>query len=229
MTDKCVVLLSGGLDSTVLLYNLVSTYECYPLTIGYGQRHIRELTAARNVCEARGGDLLKRWKYVELGVLRTLLPSSLTGVGEIPKGHYEDESMKSTVVPNRNMILLSIAGGYASGLGAKYVFYAAHTGDHAIYPDCRPEFIASAAETICLGTGWNNDGVELRAPFNKVSKTDIVKLGKKINVPFYLTWSCYEGRDVHCGVCGTCTERREAFKLAGVEDPTIYIAEFMPK
>lgn len=222
---RCVVLLSGGLDSTVLMYSLVNEYEVWPLTIAYGQRHNKEIIAARNVCEARDYNLLLRWKYVDLSVLRNLLPSALTGKGEIPLGHYEAESMKATVVPNRNMILLAVAGGYADGLGAKHVAYGAHFGDHAIYPDCREVFIQSCRQTIRLGTGWNEDGVELHTPFSRMTKADVVKLGEKLNVPFERTWSCYEGKDVHCGVCGTCTERREAFQLAKVHDPTVYIAE----
>ncbi len=223
MSDKCVVLLSGGIDSTTLLYSLVEHYECYPITIVYGQLHKKEIWAARNVCAARSDALVKRWKYIDLSVLGGLLPSALTGVGDIPEGHYADESMKSTVVPNRNMVLLAIAGGYAQGIGAKYLSYGPHSGDHAIYPDCRPEFVSAITVALQLGTGWNNDGVELIAPFSKMTKTDIVRLGKKLNVPYRLTWSCYKGGDLHCGVCGTCVERKEAFKLAGVEDPTKYI------
>ncbi len=225
MGNKAVVLLSGGIDSTTLLYSLMMDYECYPLTISYGQRHEREVMAARNVCEARTEVLLKRWKYVNLNVLGSLLPSSLTGVGEIPEGHYADESMKSTVVPNRNMILLAIAGGYAQGIGANIVAYAPHMGDHPIYPDCRPEFIQAVGKAIELGTGWEpGDGVELVSPFSKMTKTDIVKLGKKLNVPYHLTWSCYKGGEEHCGVCGTCVERKEAFKQSGIKDPTKYSA-----
>ncbi len=226
---KAVVLLSGGLDSTTLLYQMVKDYECYPLTISYGQRHNKEIMAARNVCEARGGDLIKRWKYLDLShQLQGLLPSSLTGVGDIPHGHYQAENMKSTVVPNRNMILLALAAGYAQGIGAEVVGYAAHAGDHAIYPDCRPEFVQSCHDAILLGTGWNKDGVKLIAPFVGITKADIVRVGRAINVPFFMTWSCYEGGDIHCGVCGTCTERKEAFKLAGVPDPTKYMAEKLP-
>jgi len=225
MVKKCVVLHSGGMDSTTLLYELVSKYECYPLSITYGQRHEKEVIAARNVCEARDHNLLLRWKLVRLDLLRGLLPSSLTGVGNIPYGHYQEESMKSTVVPNRNMILLALAAGYAQGLGASFVGYAAHAGDHAIYPDCRPEFVEACGNTIRLGTGWDNDGVQLLAPYVNMTKADICERGAKLNVPYHLTWSCYEGRDIHCGVCGTCTERKEAFKLAGVPDPTKYLAE----
>lgn len=219
---KAVVLLSGGIDSTVLLYSMIADYECYPLAINYGQRHSKELLAARNVCEARGGGLLHRLRYLDLRVLGQLLPSSLTGVGKIPEGHYADESMKATVVPNRNMILLSLAAGYAQGIGAHYVAYAAHEGDHPIYPDCRPEFIIAVDEAVHLGTGWAQEGVRLLAPFVLVAKKDIVTLGKSLNVPFHLTWSCYVGGDIHCGKCGTCVERREAFQLARVKDPTVY-------
>jgi len=225
LVKKAVVLLSGGIDSAVLLYSMVNKFECYPLTISYGQRHEKEVLAARVVCEARDRNLLLRWSWLDLRVLKELLPSALTGKYIIPHGHYTDESMKSTVVPNRNMILLAVAAGYAQGLGAGTVAYAAHSGDHAIYPDCRPEFITSAMETMRLGTG---DAVILYAPFVHLTKAEIVKLGQRFTVPFAHTWSCYEGGPVHCGVCGTCTERREAFKLAGVPDPTVYIAEHLP-
>jgi len=216
---KCVILLSGGIDSTVLMYSLIADYEVWPLTVSYGQRHHKEVLAARNVCEARGDWLLKRWKYLDLGNLRSILPSALTGVGEVPSGEYDKVTMSRTVVPNRNMIFLAIAAGYAEGLGASHVAYAAHAGDHAIYPDCRPEFINSVGETIKLGTGGK---VSLLEPFVSKTKADIVALGKKLVVPFRLTWSCYRGEDLHCGLCGTCLERKTAFKEAGVEDPTKY-------
>lgn len=224
MSRKCVVLHSGGMDSSTLLYDLARKYECYPLSVEYGQRHRKEVMAARNVCEARDHNLLLRWRVVHMDAVKGLLPSSLTGVGEIPHGHYQSESMKSTVVPNRNMILLALAAGYAQGLGAEYIGYAAHAGDHAIYPDCRPEFFEACRVAIRLGTGWNDEGVELLAPYIHDTKADICAKGAKLNVPFALTWSCYEGNDIHCGVCGTCTERREAFELAGVYDPTRYMA-----
>jgi len=222
MNEKCVVLLSGGIDSTVLMYSLVESYEIWPLTIGYGQRHHKEVMAARNVCEARGDWLLKRWKYLDLSNLRFVLPSALTGVGEVPKGEYDKEIMSQTVVPNRNMIFLAIASGCAEGLGAEHVAYAAHSNDTVVYPDCRPEFVRSVGETIKLGTG---EKVSLLEPFVYKTKADIVTLGRKLNVPLKLTWSCYEGKELHCGVCSTCLERKEAFKKARVEDPTKYIAE----
>ena len=219
MNKKCVVLLSGGIDSTVLMYSLIADYEVWPLTISYGQRHHREVIAARNVCESRGDWLLKRWKYVDLSNLRSILPSALTGVGEVPTGEYDKETMSQTVVPNRNMIFLAVAAGYAEGLGAGYVAYAAHTEDHYLYPDCRPEFIGSVGETIKLAT----DGkVKLIEPFTYKTKADIVTLGKKLSVPFRKTYSCYQGGEFHCGVCSTCLERKKAFVQAKVEDPTEY-------
>lgn len=226
MSEKCVVLLSGGVDSTVLMYSLIENYEVWPITIVYGQKHDKEVAAARNVCEARGNWLLKRWKYVDLKGLQVLLPSSLTGVGDIPEGHYEAESMKSTVVPNRNMILLAIASGYANGMGAKYVAYAPHKGDHVIYPDCRVAFIDAMRTAIRLGTGWENDGVELLTPFDTFTKVDIVKFGKSLTVPFKLTWSCYNGAYRPCLRCGTCTERTDAFLRAGIVDPALTLAEW---
>jgi 7-cyano-7-deazaguanine synthase len=216
--EKAVCLLSGGLDSSVLLYSLALGYECYPLTVYYGQRHMREVVAARNVCEALNKEVLLRWKSVNLRTLQPLLPSALTFFGEIPEGHYNEPSMKQTVVPNRNMILLSVAAGYAEGIGAGFVAYAVHTEDHYIYPDCRPEFVESAARTIKLAT----DGkVKLIAPFAYLTKVEIVKLGNKLGVPFERTWSCYKGGERPCLRCGTCVERAEAFSKAGLEDPLV--------
>ena len=220
MSKKCVVLLSGGLDSTVLMYSLIAEYEVWPLTIGYGQRHNREVLSARNVCEARGDWLLKRWRYLDLSNLRFILPSALTGVGEVPRGEYDKEVMSLTVVPNRNMIFLAIAAGYAEGIDVEHVAYAAHTEDHYLYPDCRPEFVESCAKTIKLAT---DSKIELIEPFICMTKADIVLLGKKLVVPFKLTWSCYEDGGVHCGECSTCLERQRAFDVAGVDDTTAYV------
>ncbi|MBA7499203.1 7-cyano-7-deazaguanine synthase [subsurface metagenome] len=218
---SAVVLLSGGIDSSVLLYYLATStikYECYPLTILYGQKHSKEVIAARSIAES----LNLEGKFINLTCLKELLPSSLTGIGDIPQGCYTDKSMKSTAVPNRNMILLAIAAGYAQGLGAGIVAYAAHAGDHTLYPDCRPEWIKSARKTIELGTGWDNDEVKLLAPFSIFSKADIVELGIKLKVPFELTWSCYEGKKEACGECGTCIERLAAFAANSVIDPIQY-------
>ena len=216
---KCVVLLSGGIDSTVLMYSLIADCEVWPLTIDYGQRHSKEVIAARNVCEARNHNLLLRWKYVDLSNLRLVLPSALTGVGEVPTGEYDESTMSQTVVPNRNMIFLAIAVGYAEGIGASLVAYAAHTEDHYLYPDTRPEFVVAVSKAIHQATEYE---VSLTTPFLNKTKADIVALGKKLNVPLKRTWSCYRGEELHCGLCSTCLERKKAFVQAKVEDPTEY-------
>jgi len=216
MSKKVVVLLSGGMDSTTLLYFLRNSgFDCFPLTISYGQSHAKEILAARNVCEKLG--LILSWKLVNMDCLKTLLPSALTGVGKVPEGQYDDSSMSQTVVPGRNLIFLAVAAGYAQGLGAGGVAYAAHSGDHSIYPDCRPEFIQSAAEAVRLGYE-----IDLLTPFSGIDKTEMVRIGSKLEVPYWMTWSCYVGGEYHCGKCGTCDERKDAFVKAGVSDPTVY-------
>lgn len=216
---KAVVLLSGGLDSTVLMYGLIERYEVWPLTINYGQRHVCEVTAARRVCEARGDWLLQRFQYVDLSSLSQAIKCALHGFGDIPVGPYASETIDTCVSPNRNMILLAIAAGYAMSIGAEHVAYAAHHNDAAVYADCRPKFVKSVGETIHLATDLK---VALLAPFVGWSKSSIVRFGKGLNVPFKWTYSCYNGGANHCGVCPTCLDRRNAFEHAGVEDPTYY-------
>ncbi len=215
---KTVLIYSGGLDSTVLLYHLhTAGHDISALTVNYGQRHSCELDSAQQICE-----LLKVQNSIaDLSAIQPLLAgSSLTSPEiEVAEGHYTEENMKTTVVPNRNMILLALAAGHAISIGANSVAYAAHSGDHAIYPDCRNEFADAMAEAIRLAD-WST--VELERPFVNWTKADIVKRGTELNVPFALTWSCYKGEAIHCGRCGTCIERREAFDLAGVTDPTEY-------
>jgi len=216
--SKTVLIYSGGIDSTVLLYDLLNSgHDVQALSVNYGQRHSKELDCAKSLCK----QLNVEHHAADLTALNPLLSgSSLTSPHvQVPEGHYEDESMKATVVPNRNMILLSIATGWAMSTGASSVSYAAHSGDRAIYPDCREEF-ADAMNSVMEIAGW--DKVSLNRPFSSLTKADIVKLGDELDVPFEQTWSCYKGGQVHCGVCGTCVERREAFQLAGVTDPTIY-------
>ena len=218
---KTVLVYSGGLDSTVLLYHLLSAGDTVStLSVNYGQRHSKELKRARTIISA----LSIEHREIDLTSINELLGgSSLTDKDiSIPHGHYEEDNMKSTVVPNRNMILLSLATGWAVSQKADCVSYAAHSGDHAIYPDCRNEFAEALDKAIQLAD-WQK--VYLNRPFVDLTKADIVRRGAELGVPLELTWSCYEGQELHCGRCGTCIERREAFHLAGVEDPTPYHSE----
>lgn len=215
---KTVIVYSGGLDSTVLLYHLrAAGHELHALSIDYGQRHRCELQHAAQICAELG--IVQ--PVADLSALQPLLAgSSLTSPDiEVAEGHYTEENMKSTVVPNRNMIFLSVATGHALSIKAGQIAYAAHSGDHAIYPDCRNEFADAMAAAIELAD-WEK--VLLIRPFVDWTKADIVRRGAELGVPFAQTWSCYKGGDLHCGRCGTCIERREAFDLAAVEDPTAY-------
>jgi 7-cyano-7-deazaguanine synthase len=215
---KAVVLFSGGLDSTVLASHLLSQgAEVRLLSIDYGQRHAKEL--AHGEALAKHMNLPRKSLLLpDLGDL--LKGSSLTDDSvELPEGHYAEESMKATVVPNRNMILLALAGGYALSSGFDTIAYAAHAGDHFIYPDCRPEFAEAMEKALGLAD-WND--LSLYRPFVDMTKADLVSLGTELGTPLEMTWSCYAGMDVHCGKCGTCVERKEAFELAKVHDPTKY-------
>ncbi|MBC9890579.1 MAG: 7-cyano-7-deazaguanine synthase QueC [Opitutae bacterium] len=207
---KTVLAYSGGLDSTVLLYHLVAEGGVVSaLSVNYGQRHQRELDSAR------------AHKTIDLSSLGKLLEGcSLTNPDlPMPQGHYAEPSMKATVVPNRNMLFLALAASWAISLGADTVSYAAHSGDHAIYPDCRESFAQALDNAIRLAD-WRE--IRLNRPFVHLDKRAIVERGATLGVPFARTWSCYEGGQFHCGRCGTCIERREAFHCAGVEDPTLY-------
>lgn len=214
---KGVVLFSGGVDSTTLLYDLMNQLEeVYPITFLYGQKHSREVFAAQATCVELGIQL----KTVEVGALGDLAPSALTRYDkDIPKVGYDEESMKSTYVPNRNMVFLSLATAYAIGIGAGQIFYAAHGGDHTLYPDCRLVFISAMRKVIGL---CNYSEISLEAPYMHWGKVDIVRRGLELGVDYSLTWSCYQGGDLACGVCGTCVERLSAFKAVGVEDPLEY-------
>ena len=212
---KKVLIYSGGMDSTVLMYELKAQgHEVHALGIDYGQRHGKELGCAAGICNR----LRVPFRIADLSGLRPLLAGSSQTDDSIPvpEGHYAAESMKATVVPNRNMIMLAMAAGYAMSIGAERVAYAAHAGDHAIYPDCRPEFADALDHAIGLAD-WRK--VALERPFVHLAKAEIAALGYALNVPFGDTWSCYKGGSYHCGKCGTCVERREAL---GVQDPTKY-------
>ena len=215
---KAVVLFSGGLDSTVLVYDLLNEgADLKLLSIDYGQRHEKELKSSSEIAESLGLE----HEILRLPMLNNLLGgSALTDPSiSLPEGHYAEDSMKATVVPNRNMILLSLAAGHAISLQFDTVAYAAHAGDHTIYPDCRPEFATAMDEALKL-CDWNT--ISLYRPFIQLSKQDLVRKGNELGVPFEKTWSCYAGNDKHCGKCGTCVERKEAFELVGLLDPTEY-------
>ena len=214
-----VVLLSGGIDSTTLLYLVARTYgveAVEALSLHYGQRHSKELRCAELTCKNLG----VRHTVVDVSGIRKLLKgSALTDDIEVPEGHYSDETMKVTVVPNRNMILLSLAMAKAISSAAGAVFYAAHAGDHLIYPDCRPEFLRAIREVAKVADFHQ---VKIYTPFLEWRKDRIVRLGMALGVDYSLTWSCYKGQEKACGKCGTCVERLEAFSLVGVKDPIEY-------
>jgi 7-cyano-7-deazaguanine synthase len=212
---KAVVVCSGGLDSTVLLYYVLQQYDVHVLSFDYGQRHSKELDYIAALC----AKLELPHEIADLTNIQGLLRSSLTFQGEVPEGHYAQENMSQTIVPNRNAIMLSVAYGWSLSLGADAVFIGAHAGDHPIYPDCRKEFFTSLSAAFQLGS---QSHLKLEAPFVHLSKADIVHIGRVHSVPFSQTWSCYKGGEVHCGRCGTCVERAEAFSLAKVPDPTVY-------
>lgn len=191
------------------------------VSFDYGQRHRTELDAARAVAAVLGAP----HEVIDLRSVGALLTgSALTdNCVEVPRGHYTDASMRCTVVPNRNAIMLDIATGIAVTQGADAVAFGAHGGDHTIYPDCRPEFVRTFTAMVRVANaGFISSGFRVVAPFLSLTKSEIVRIGAGLGVPFELTWSCYEGRTVHCGRCGTCVERREAFTLAEIDDPTSY-------
>ncbi|QFT96476.1 7-cyano-7-deazaguanine synthase [Roseovarius sp. THAF8] len=214
-----IVICSGGLDSVSLAHKVAGEGTLRGLlSFDYGQRHVKEVEFAA-ACARRLG---VPHKVVDIsGVGAALSGSALTDDVEVPDGHYAEETMKITIVPNRNAIMLAIAFGMAAAEKAQAVAAAVHGGDHFIYPDCRPGFV-EAFQAMQDEALEGVAEVQLYTPFLTGSKADIVTEGAKWGTPFAETWSCYKGGDVHCGRCGTCVERREAFHLAGVADPTAY-------
>jgi 7-cyano-7-deazaguanine synthase len=215
---KVCVLLSGGMDSVTAFYEVLATHQVVGcLTFDYGSKHnhreipFARLHAARHAVPHH---------TVALGFMNDLFTSDLlSSGGEIPEGHYAEETMKKTVVPFRNGIMLAVATGYAESVQAEGLVIAAHSGDHAIYPDCREPFMEGMARAMLEGTYAR---IRLLRPFIGADKAAIARRGVEMGIDFSETWSCYKGGDLHCGVCGTCVERREAFLLAGLPDPTSY-------
>ena len=211
-----VIIVSGGLDSITLLYDKAETIAL-AVSFDYGQNHgAKELPFAAHHCRKLGIPHIT----IPLSFMHRYFKSSLLdGAEAIPEGHYAEENMKSTVVPFRNGIMLAIATGIAESHGLKRVYIANHGGDHTIYPDCRPDFIQAMDGAATAGTFVN---VRIEAPYTNITQADIVRRGTALGVDYSKTWSCYKGSDVHCGKCGTCVERKEAFLEAGVKDPTEY-------
>ena len=217
---KTLVLLSGGMDSTAALYWARREHEVIgAVSFDYGSKHNhKEIAFAQWHCQQLG----QRHDNVALPFVNDLFASDLLkSGGDIPDGHYADQNMKRTVVPFRNGIMLAIACGIAESREAEALVIAAHSGDHAIYPDCREPFMLAIAEAMRQGTYAR---IELLRPFIAIDKTGIARLGHDLGIDFAQTWSCYKGGDLHCGTCGTCVERREAFNQAGLPDPTEYVS-----
>lgn len=217
---KAIAIVSGGLDSVTLVYYLKSEgYSLHLLSFDYGQRHKKELSFAQ-LCAKR---IDAPFHVIDISSVGRLLSGSALTDGDVavPDGHYAQANMSVTVVPNRNAVMLAIGFSIAAAQGAETVAIGVHGGDHFIYPDCRPEFLQrfEFMEKASLG---EYSSVSLYAPFAHMSKEGIVKIGASLGVPFEETWSCYKGDDAHCGTCGTCVERKEAFTLSGITDPTQY-------
>jgi 7-cyano-7-deazaguanine synthase len=211
-----VIIVSGGMDSITLLYDYAERIAL-AVSFDYGSNHnAREIPFARLHCERLGIEHL----VIPLSFMQQYFHSSLLdGADAIPEGHYEDANMRSTVVPFRNGIMLSVAVGLAESRGLHHVMMANHGGDHAIYPDCRAEFVSAFDQAARAGTYI---GVSLLAPYTHLTKADIARRGQQLGIDYAETWSCYKGGDKHCGRCGTCVERREALAEAGVDDHTEY-------
>ena len=218
--QSAIAILSGGIDSTVALYNAIEDgyhIEC-AISFDYGQKNFKKIECAKETCRKLGIS----HRIIDLTSLAPYLKSALTSEDqEVPEGHYQEESMKQTVVPNRNMIFASIAAGIAISLNAETIILGVHQGDHAIYPDCRPRFIKRMNKALAIAD-WSFP-VKIHAPLLKMSKIDIVELGYyHLNVDFSNTWNCYKGGEFACGKCGSCQERREAFAENSVIDPISY-------
>lgn len=219
---KAVVILSGGLDSSTLAYYLANQgYDLICVSFNYGQKHIKELESAKYIANS----LNASHHIIDLSFMRQFLQQSSLVNQDLnnPKEEYARENMLVTVVPNRNTMMLSLAWTIACDNGASLLAFGPHKGDNYVYADCRDDYLNAMNLALRLGTiDSRNEDLKLTAPFIDFTKIDIVKTGHNLNVPFEKTWSCYDGLEVHCGVCGTCRQRKEAFITACVNDPTTY-------
>ena len=202
---QAIILLSGGLDSTVLAYDLIRNhnYKLFPIIFDYGQRHRKEIAYALKTCNKLG----LTPKIVNLSALNSVASSALTRsdiIVPLDKS-FEDPNQVDTVVPNRNLVMLSLAASYASSLNISEIFFACHSGDHAIYLDCRPEFIILLNNILSI----QDMNIIIKTPYTTINKSDIIEIGKQLSVPFEDTWSCYSGLDKPCGRCGACIERQQ--------------------
>ena len=217
--------MSGGIDSTTLCYKVLNDgFAIHPLTFIYGQKHSKEIEYARVNCNKLGIEP----KVVDLSSLQDLLQgSALTdnevNIPEVPATTDHYETLKATIVPNRNAIFLAIAVGYAESIGSNSIFYGAHFSDRGVYPDCRKEFVEAFQDAERVAN--DNMNLVIEAPFVTMDKSEIVKVGNELGVDFSQTWSCYVGGDKHCGSCSSCRERKRAFKDSGIKDSTVYINE----
>ena len=204
------------MDSVTLLYDYRDVVAL-AVTFDYGSNHnAREIACARIHCRRLGIEHI----VIPLAFVATYFKSSLLrGADAIPEGNYDDENMKSTVVPFRNGIMLAVACGIAESRDLRRVMLANHFGDHAIYPDCRRDFVDAMSEAMRCGTYC---GVTVFAPYTDITKADIARRGAQLGIDYAETYSCYKGGEHHCGRCGTCRERREALAEAGIADPTLY-------
>jgi 7-cyano-7-deazaguanine synthase len=224
-TTHTVAVVSGGMDSTTLAYLAAEDGPVTVVSFDYGQRHAKELDyAARTARRLDAEHVIVPMSWLAPMIAGT--SALVTPDVDVPDGHYAEQTMRATVVPNRNAIMLNVAAGVAIARGATRIGTGVHAGDHFIYPDCRPEFIDALNAQLAAGNesflpdGWQG----VWAPFVNIGKHDIATIGATLGVPWEDTWSCYKGGEVHCGACGTCFERREAFTLAGIADPTEYAA-----
>jgi 7-cyano-7-deazaguanine synthase len=213
-----VCIYSGGMDSFTLVHLLAEQGELHScLSFDYGQRHRRELTCAEDVCHELG----VKHQIIDLKSLKPLLKGSSLTDDKVPtpEGHYAEKTMKLTVVPNRNMIMLSLGIAYAVSHLLDRVAFGAHSGDHAIYPDCRPEF-QEQMDAVAQIANWHP--VRVVAPFLSSDKATILSHGLSRGLDYNKTWTCYEGESIACGRCGSCQERLEAFALNKANDPLLY-------